>query len=116
MSTQSPCGDSSNLGDALLGLLSWHARNTRGGHVDPGWIQADSTGARASMLGGESDAKTEDAQSYMLCDARGREDGKAMDAGGSVLGGFFGGFLLGLIGTAIAVIAQGEPEPPAMAV
>lgn len=76
------------------GCASWHAGTSRCGGTDLAQVQADST-------------------SYMSCDARGRADGKARDASGSVLGGFCGGLVLGVIGTFIAVVAQDEPEPPA---
>jgi hypothetical protein len=49
------------------------------------------------------------------CVERGREDGRHVDTGGSFLGGLVGGVLLGLIGTGIAYVAQGEPDPPATA-
>jgi hypothetical protein len=46
------------------------------------------------------------------CRARGKSDGKGIKTGGSFAGGFAGGVLLGLIGTAIAIVAQSKPEPP----
>jgi hypothetical protein len=49
------------------------------------------------------------------CIESGRNDGRHADTGGSFVGGLFGGLLLGVIGTGIAYVAQGEPDPPTTA-
>jgi hypothetical protein len=45
------------------------------------------------------------------CMLRGTADGKKTSTGGAFTVGITSGFLLGLIGTAIAYVAQGEPRP-----
>jgi len=55
-----------------------------------------------------------DDESYMSCHSRGKLDASATSTGGSFVGGFCGGVLLGLIGAAIVVVAQSEPDPPAL--
>ena len=47
------------------------------------------------------------------CVEKGRADGKAMGTGGAFTIGLVSGVGLGLLGTLIAWVAQGEPDPPA---
>jgi len=47
------------------------------------------------------------------CNQQGRADGKETSTGGALAIGLVSGLGLGLIGTIVAVVAQGEPEPPA---
>ena len=58
-------------------------------------------------------ATAADTAKMLTCQARGKEAGKRASTGGSLVGGFAGGVLLGLIGTGIAMAVQGAPEPPA---
>lgn len=53
--------------------------------------------------------------SWAECKELGQRDGSKASTGGSFVGGFFGGLLLGLIGTGVAYIAQGKPDAPAAA-
>ena len=62
----------------------------------------------------QTSAPTDDS-SYMSCHSRGKLDARATNTGGSFVGGFCGGVVLGLIGAAIVVVAQSEPEPPPLA-
>lgn len=52
---------------------------------------------------------------WLTCSESGRRDGRSISTGGSMFGGFAGGFFLGLIGTGIAYFAQSEPDPPSIA-
>ena len=45
------------------------------------------------------------------CELRGSADGKKTSTGGAFAVGITSGLLLGLIGTAIAYVGQGEPKP-----
>ena len=45
------------------------------------------------------------------CASRGRADGQNVSTGGAFTVGITSGILLGLIGTVIAYVAQGEPRP-----
>jgi hypothetical protein len=48
----------------------------------------------------------------MKCHQMGKADASKLGTSGSFVGGLVGGLFLGLIGTGIAVLAQGQPEPP----
>ena len=50
---------------------------------------------------------------WTRCHAKGKLDAQDRGTGGSVAGGLVGGFLLGLIGTGIVVLAQSKSDPPA---
>jgi hypothetical protein len=49
--------------------------------------------------------------SWMTCHKQGEDDAQARSTSGSTIAGFASGFLLGLIGTGIVVLAQSKSEP-----
>ncbi len=51
--------------------------------------------------------------SWVHCHAKGKADAQERGTGGSFVGGFAGGLLLGLIGAGVVVLAQSKSDPPA---
>lgn len=72
--------------------------------------------AYAQEIKSKNNKKTEtqksDLSMFIECQEKGKLDGSQVSTEGSFLGGLAAGFLLGLIGTGIAVAAQSAPEPP----
>lgn len=52
------------------------------------------------------------AVSEMDCYFQGKRQAESLSTAGSTMGGFAGGFFLGILGTVLAVVAQGEPSTP----
>lgn len=54
-----------------------------------------------------------ESESWMVCHQKGKVDGGNVSSGGSGVAGFAGGVLLGLIGTGLVVLLQGDSDPKA---
>ena len=60
----------------------------------------------------EEEVKPAEKQESFDCYLEGKTKGNEISTGGSGVGGFAGGILLGLIGTGIAVLVQSKPDVP----
>ena len=87
-------------------------------HAAPALAQS-SEGPETEIGGSDPDGELEETvdwadiqpDSWMNCHKIGKRDGADVSAAGSMVAGLFGGMVLGLIGTGLVVLVQGESKP-----